>query len=69
MEKNNNCGCNAMGGSTASANKSIECTVKQCKNHCQNEDYCSLSAIRVSTHETNPTEIKCTDCSSFVKKA
>ncbi|MBE6605918.1 MAG: DUF1540 domain-containing protein [Ruminococcaceae bacterium] len=47
------------------ANKSIECTVTQCKNHCESVNYCSLNAIKVGTHESNPTENKCTDCESF----
>lgn len=53
---------------TDKANTSIECTVKQCEHHCQNQNYCSLNAIRVVTHEQNPTEVACTDCSSFKKK-
>ena len=51
------------------ANKSIECTVKQCKNHCDSVDYCSLSTIRVGTHEANPTVTECTDCQSFECKS
>lgn len=50
------------------ANPSIECTVKECAHHCENQNYCSLSMIRVVTHEQNPTEVACTDCSSFKKK-
>ena len=50
------------------ANKSIECTVQQCANHCQGENYCSLNKILVGTHETNPTMDQCTDCKSFRKK-
>lgn len=50
------------------ANTSIECTVSQCKNHCGSQNYCTLNAIRVVTHEANPTEVACTDCSSFEKK-
>ncbi len=50
------------------ANKSIQCTVTQCANHCQKEDYCSLSKIQVGTHESNPTMVECTDCNSFVLK-
>lgn len=50
------------------ANQSIGCTVTQCEYHCQNEDYCSLDRIMVSTHETNPTMVECTDCSSFKAK-
>ena len=50
------------------ANKCIECTVKQCAYHCENENYCSLDRILVGTHEMNPTESQCTDCKSFRKK-
>ena len=49
-------------------NESIKCTVNSCAHHCQDADYCSLNAIQVGTHETNPTEIKCTDCESFKLK-
>ena len=48
------------------ANKSIECTVQNCANHCGNENYCSLD--RIGTHECNPTMDQCTDCMSFRKK-
>ena len=47
------------------ANKSIECTVSQCAHHCGEQNYCTLDCIRVVTHESNPTEVACTDCSSF----
>jgi len=47
------------------ANKSIECTVSQCTHHCGEQNYCSLDCIRVVTHESNPTEVSCTDCGSF----
>lgn len=50
------------------ANKSIECTVTQCANHCDSENYCSLEKICVGTHEMNPTVEQCTDCLSFQKK-
>lgn len=46
-------------------NCAIQCTVTQCKNHSGSENYCSLKAIRVGTHEANPTMIECTDCQSF----
>ena len=49
-------------------NESIKCTVNSCAHHCQDKNYCSLSAIQVGTHETNPTEVKCTDCESFKLK-
>ena len=50
------------------ANKSIECTVKQCAHHCNEANYCSLEKILVGTHEANPTVDQCTDCMSFRKK-
>ena len=50
------------------ANKSIECTVQQCANHCQSENYCALDKILAGTHETNPSVDQCTDCKSFRKK-
>lgn len=49
-------------------NKSIKCTVSQCRNHCGNADYCALDAISVGTHEANPTETQCVDCNSFEVK-
>lgn len=54
--------------SNCKANHSIECTVQQCANHCQQENYCSLDRIVVGTHETNPTMDQCTDCQSFMLK-
>ena len=50
------------------ANKSIECTVKQCAHHCEDANFCSLEKILVGTHEANPTVDQCTDCMSFRKK-
>ena len=49
------------------ANKSIECTVQQCANHCEGENYCSLDRILVGTHEACPTVDQCTDRMSFRK--
>lgn len=49
-------------------NTSIKCTVTSCAHHCNTENYCALNAIQVGTHETNPTESKCTDCQSFKLK-
>lgn len=46
-------------------NHSIKCSVTQCTNHATGGDYCALSQIKVGTHESNPTNIKCTDCESF----
>lgn len=50
------------------ANKSIGCTVTECKYHCSSDNYCSLDSIMVGTHETNPTMKECTDCKSFEVK-
>ena len=50
------------------ANKCIECTVQQCANHCQGQNYCALDHIVVGTHEMNPTMDQCTDCKSFRRK-
>ena len=55
-------------GCDSNPNKSIKCTVSQCKNHCGSEDFCSLKSIMVGTHESNPTMIECTDCTSFQMK-
>ena len=43
----------------------IHCTVKDCKYHKGDENYCSLDTINVATHESNPTDVKCVDCRSF----
>ena len=47
------------------ANYSIHCTVKDCKYHKGDENYCSLDTINVSAHEQNPTKVECVDCRSF----
>lgn len=51
-----------------SANRSIQCTVDSCKNHCGTEQYCSLNKVSIGTHETNPKVCQCVDCESFVLK-
>ncbi len=58
MENKDSCKCKP--------NRSIECTVVQCANHCGWQDFCSLDKIKVVTHEQNPTVVQCTDCGSFV---
>lgn len=50
------------------ANQSIICTVTNCKNHNNTKNFCSLEAIKVGTHEANPTVSQCTDCQSFEAK-
>ena len=49
-------------------NDCIACSIKECKNHSKCEDYCTLTQIKVGTHETHPTKVECTDCESFVLK-
>ena len=49
-------------------NESIKCSVSQCKYNNQSESYCTLSSIKVGTHEKNPKEVECTDCQSFELK-
>lgn len=51
-----------------SVNTSIKCHVDKCQHHCGTQEYCSLNAITVGTHEANPTMDQCTDCQSFVVK-
>ena len=53
---------------TNGKNESIQCSINNCEYHCKSEDYCSLDTIKVGTHETNPTQIECTDCQSFKLK-
>lgn len=50
------------------ANRSIQCSVRQCKNHCGSENFCSLPSIWVGTHESDPTVCQCVDCESFEKQ-
>lgn len=49
-------------------NPSIKCDVASCKHNMDSEHYCTLSCIKVGTHEANPTVPECTDCLSFEKK-
>lgn len=49
-------------------NESIKCTVEQCQHHAATDDYCTLNEILVGTHESNPTQVECTDCKSFELK-
>ncbi len=46
-------------------NRSIHCTVEDCRHHNGSEDYCSLNRIDVAAHELNPTDERCVDCRSF----
>ncbi len=49
-------------------NKSISCSVNECKYHAQNESYCSLDHINVVKHHNNVTTPEATDCGSFESK-
>ncbi len=49
-------------------NHNIECSVYTCANHSKSDSFCALEKIKVGTHESNPTEVECTDCQSFEKK-
>lgn len=51
------------------ANQCIICNVTSCKNHNKTRNYCSLEAIRVGTHESDPTVPPCTDCQSFTPRS
>ncbi|MGN0658927.1 MAG: DUF1540 domain-containing protein [Emergencia sp.] len=46
-------------------NHNIHCTVAQCLHNAREQQYCTLDAITVGTHEANPTQSQCTDCMSF----
>jgi hypothetical protein len=49
-------------------NKSIECTVEQCRYHCGDCNYCSLPKVHISAHEQYPTTEEYVDCRSFSLK-
>lgn len=51
-------------------NKSIKCNVNNCKYNCgcAQGEYCTLNCITVGTHESDPTQVQCTDCQSFEMK-
>ena len=49
-------------------NRSIQCTVQQCRHHCGSENYCTLNSVMIGTHEANPTVCECVDCKSFERK-
>ncbi len=49
-------------------NKSIGCTVSECKYHAEHADFCTLDHIEVVKHEGKADSIACTDCGSFEPK-
>ncbi|SKC51862.1 DUF1540 domain-containing protein [Maledivibacter halophilus] len=46
-------------------NRSIGCTVTECKYHAKKDSYCSLDHINVVKHTNNATDPQSTDCGSF----
>ncbi|MDS1030515.1 DUF1540 domain-containing protein [Bacillota bacterium LX-D] len=46
-------------------NKSIECTVQECKHHAKIDHYCSLPNIQITKHADKATNTEITDCGSF----
>jgi hypothetical protein len=56
---------NHIGGYTMDANKSIACTVDECKFHAKKESYCSLDQIKVVKHVDEAKSKEATDCGSF----
>lgn len=46
-------------------NKSIGCTVTECKYHAKKDSYCSLDHINVVKHTNTATDSHSTDCGSF----
>lgn len=46
-------------------NESIGCTVKECKYHCKDQDYCTLNKIMVTKHSGIANSVEHTDCASF----
>ena len=48
-----------------SINKSIGCSVDECKYHAKKESYCSLDHINVVKNSTKAETKEVTDCGSF----
>ena len=46
-------------------NKSIQCTVEECKHHSEDCDYCTLHSVLIGSHEHSPLTEKETNCLSF----
>lgn len=49
-------------------NRSIGCSVDECKHHCGDAQYCTLEQIQVGKCELDATTCECTECASFEKK-
>ncbi|MFA6807876.1 MAG: DUF1540 domain-containing protein [Eubacteriales bacterium] len=46
-------------------NESIGCNVTECKYHCKDDNYCTLSKIQVIKNSNTANTQECTDCASF----
>ena len=46
-------------------NKSISCSVNECKHHGKQEAFCTLGHIDVVKHSPSASTVECTDCGSF----
>jgi len=49
-------------------NTCIKCNVTSCKNHCGQENFCSLNSVKIGTKESSPKKCQNIDCESFVSK-
>ncbi|MBB6624155.1 DUF1540 domain-containing protein [Clostridium gasigenes] len=49
-------------------NESIGCTVTECRNHSNEEQYCVLEQIQVVKHNSLANTVEHTDCGSFETK-
>ena len=47
------------------ANHAIRCTVRDCRHHKGDQNYCSLDSIEVASNVKEPTDESCVDCRSF----
>jgi Domain of Unknown Function (DUF1540). len=46
-------------------NSSIGCSVTECKFHCKEDNFCTLSKIEVVKHAGKAESVEQTDCGSF----
>lgn len=49
-------------------NKCIGCTVKECKYHAKNQNYCCLDHIDVDKQQNNVKSSENTICGSFISE-
>lgn len=55
-------------GMLSNTNASIGCTVRDCKYHAQEQQYCTLSKIQIVNHNDPAVTKESTDCDSFETK-